>query len=132
RAAAQLFVGQHDFKSLAASSAQRRESTVRTLTRIDIRKTGSQIVFLIEGDGFLYRMCRGIVGTLVQVGQGKIEPDQIRRILAHRDRRVAGMTAPAQGLVLWKVWYGRKEKGEHGFDAMHKTAVPLKRAHGND
>ncbi len=60
------------------------------------------LTFIIEGDGFLYKMCRGIVGTLVQVGQGKIVPGEIRGILARRDRRVAGMTAPAQGLVLWK------------------------------
>ena len=60
---------------------------------------------IIEGDGFLYKMCRGIVGTLVQVGQGKIASNEIGRILESKDRRVAGMTAPANGLVLWKVFY---------------------------
>jgi len=50
-------------------------------------------------------MCRGIVGTLVQVGQGKIPLAKVENILASRDRRVAGMTAPAHGLVLWKVFY---------------------------
>ena len=64
--------------------------------------------FIIEGDGFLYKMCRGIVGTLVQVGQGKIAAEEIGKILAGRDRRLAGMTAPACGLVLWKVHYGAK------------------------
>ncbi len=60
------------------------------------------LTFVIEGDGFLYKMCRGIVGTLVQVGLGKFPADEVRQMLDKRDRRVAGMTAPAHGLVLWK------------------------------
>jgi len=63
------------------------------------------LTVVIEGDGFLYRMCRGIAGTLAQVGQGKIAPGEIRNILDKKDRRAAGMTAPAHGLVLWKVFY---------------------------
>ena len=81
------------------------ESTVRALSRCDFRKNGPLLTFVIEGEGFLYKMCRGIVGTLVQVGQGKFPPDEIKRMLAKKDRRVAGMTAPAHGLVLWKVFY---------------------------
>ena len=99
RAAAPLFVGRHDFKSFAASRNYEMESTVRTLTRCDIKKSGALLTFIIEGDGFLYKMCRGIVGTLVQVGLGKFPPDEIKRMLAKKDRRVAGMTAPAHGLV---------------------------------
>ena len=105
RAAAPLFVGRHDFKSFAASRNYEMESTVRKLTRCDIKKSGQLLTFIIEGDGFLYKMCRGIVGTLVQVGLGKFRPGEIRRMLAKKDRRVAGMTAPAHGLVLWKVFY---------------------------
>ena len=105
RAAAKLFVGRHDFRSLAANRGDVLKDAVRTLTRCDFRRSGSQIAFTIVGDGFLYKMCRGIVGTIVQVGQGKIAAADIKRILAHRDRRVAGMTAPACGLVLWKVYY---------------------------
>jgi tRNA pseudouridine38-40 synthase len=52
---------------------------VRTLRRCDIRRNGKLLTFIIEGDGFLYKMCRGIVGTLVQVGQGKIAPGAIKR-----------------------------------------------------
>ena len=114
RKAARLFVGKHDFRSLAANRGDVLKDAVRTMTRCDVRRSGSQITFIIEGDGFLYKMCRGIVGTVVQVGQGKIAAADIKRILAHRDRRVAGMTAPAHGLVLWKVYYPkpsrRKEK----------------------
>ena len=105
RAAAKLFLGKHDFKSFAGTRSYEMESNVRTLTRCDIKESGAQLTFIIEGDGFLYKMCRGIVGTLVQVGQRKIPLARVENILASRDRRVAGMTAPAHGLVLWKVFY---------------------------
>ncbi len=107
RAAAKSFLGRHDFKSFAGTRNYEMESTVRTLTRCEIKRSGPLLTFYIEGDGFLYKMCRGIVGTLVQVGQGKIAAQDIKQILAHRDRRGAGMTAPAHGLVLWKVFYSR-------------------------
>jgi tRNA pseudouridine38-40 synthase len=108
RAAAKLFLGKHDFRCFAGTRSYEMESNVRTLTRCDLKKSGPQITFIIEGDGFLYKMCRGIVGTLVQVGQGKIPLAKVADILASRDRRVAGMTAPAHGLVLWKVFYQRQ------------------------
>ena len=105
RAAAKLFVGKHDFQSFSANSGYKQDTTIRTLTRCDIKKSGSQWTFIIEGDGFLYKMCRGIVGTIVQVGLGKFPPEEIKVMLQKSDRRVAGMTAPAHGLVLWKVFY---------------------------
>jgi len=105
RAAAKLFVGKHDFQSFAASSGYKRTTTVRTLTRCDLKRSGPQFTFIIEGDGFLYKMCRGIVGTIVQAGLGKFPATETKAMLAHRDRRVGGMTAPACGLVLWKVFY---------------------------
>jgi len=110
RAAAPLLVGRHDFKSFAASRNYEMASTVRRLTRCDIKKSGPQLTFIIEGDGFLYKMCRGIVGTLVQIGQGKFPADEIKRMLAKKDRRVAGMTAPAHGLVLQKVFYSKQRR----------------------
>ena len=112
RAAAKSFLGRHDFKSLAGTRNYEMESTVRTLARCEIKRSGSLLTFFIEGDGFLYKMCRGMVGTLVQVGQGKIVPGEIKNILVSRDRRVAGMTAPAHGLVLWKVFYGGSQRPE--------------------
>lgn len=120
RAAAKHFLGKHDFKSLAATRGYEMESTVRTLTRCDIQKKGELLTFLIEGDGFLYKMCRGIVGTLVQVGQGKIPATEISKILASKDRKVAGMTAPAHGLVLWKVFYGNTTQRRKGTKAQGK------------
>jgi tRNA pseudouridine38-40 synthase len=105
RAAAKELVGKKDFRSFAATRSYEMASNVRTLTRCDLKRSGAQLTFIIEGDGFLYKMCRGIVGTLVQIGQGKIPADEIQKILAHKDRCAAGMTAPAHGLVLWKVYY---------------------------
>jgi tRNA pseudouridine38-40 synthase len=105
RTAAKLFVGRHDFKSLAATRNYEMASTIRNLTRCDIKRNGPLLTLIIEGDGFLYKMCRGIVGTLVQVGQGKIHPEEIKNILEKKDRKAAGMTAPPHGLVLWKVYY---------------------------
>ncbi len=109
RAAAKLFVGRHDFRSFANNRGYEVANTVRTLTRCDFTKRGPLLTFALEGDGFLYKMCRGIVGTVVQAGLGKFPPAEVKRMLAHRDRRVAGMTAPAHGLVLWKVSYRRDE-----------------------
>ena len=114
RRAAPFFVGQHDFQSFAANSGYAKASTVRTLARCELKQRGRLMTFIIEGDGFLYKMCRGIVGTLVQVGLDKFPPDEVRRMLAKKDRRVAGMTAPAHGLVLWKVYYRRANAHRSG------------------
>jgi tRNA pseudouridine38-40 synthase len=92
---------------------------VRRLTRCDLKKSGRRLTFIIEGDGFLYKMSRGIVGTLVQVGLGKFPPAEIKRMLARKDRRMAGMTAPAHGLVLWKVFYS-KSRSSRREEALNK------------
>jgi tRNA pseudouridine38-40 synthase len=105
QAAARHFVGRLDFRSFRANPDYDTDSTVRALTRCEVRRRGQLFTFIIEGDGFLYKMCRGIVGTLVQVGEGRLQPADIPRILASRDRRVAGTNAPAHGLVLAKVFY---------------------------
>ena len=105
RAAAKLFVGKCDFKSFAGTQNYEMKTTVRRVTRCEVKKSGAQYTFIIEGDGFLYKMCRGIVGTIVQAGLGKFPPGEVKTMLAKADRRVAGMTAPAHGLVLWKVFY---------------------------
>jgi tRNA pseudouridine38-40 synthase len=107
RSAACLFKGKRDFQSFAANPGYAKDSTVRTLRRCDIKRNGSLLTFIIEGDGFLYKMCRGIVGTLIQVGLRKFQAEEIELMLSKKDRRVAGMTAPAHGLVLWKVYYKR-------------------------
>ncbi|HEV2328124.1 MAG TPA: tRNA pseudouridine(38-40) synthase TruA [Verrucomicrobiae bacterium] len=105
RAAAKLFIGKHDFRSFAANPGYKKEKTVRTISKCEIKKSGPEITVVIEGDGFLYKMCRGMVGTIVQAGLGKFPAGDVRTMLAQKDRRVAGMTAPAHGLVLWRVFY---------------------------
>jgi tRNA pseudouridine38-40 synthase len=108
RQAAVCFVGRHDFRSFTANRGGVLDDAVRTLTRCEIRRAGPRVTFVIEGEGFLYKMCRGIVGTLVQIGCGKFPPEEVKTMLARQDRRVAGMNAPAHGLVLWKVFYKRR------------------------
>ncbi|HXT02197.1 MAG TPA: tRNA pseudouridine(38-40) synthase TruA [Elusimicrobiota bacterium] len=109
--AARLFEGRHDFRSFTANRGGGLEDAVRTLKRCRVTRGGSQLTFAIEGSGFLYRMCRGIVGTLVQLGQGKFGEADIRAMLAAGDRRTGGMSAPAEGLVLWKVRYAKGSGG---------------------
>jgi tRNA pseudouridine38-40 synthase len=109
RRAARHFVGHHDFASFTANPGYARANTHRTLARCTVIRRGHELSIVIEGDGFLYKMCRSIAGTVVQAGLGRIDPDSIPGILAHRDRRTAGVTAPAHGLVLVKVLYPRSK-----------------------
>lgn len=103
--AASHFTGKRDFAAFAANRNYEMETTVRTVHRCDLERSENLFTFIIEGDGFLYKMCRGIAGTIVQVGLGKFSADDIPRMLETKDRSVSGMTAPAHGLVLWKVFY---------------------------
>jgi tRNA pseudouridine38-40 synthase len=104
RKAAAKLVGKKDFKSFAAA-ADKRESSVRTIFRCDIVEDGQWLYFEVEGDGFLYNMVRNIVGTLVDVGCGRIAPEQTEAIIQARDRRAAGGIAPPQGLCLMWIRY---------------------------
>lgn len=96
--AAQL-VGTHDFASFARPGHQ-RASTVRTILACDVARRGPRLVIGVEGTGFLWNMVRIIAGTLIEVGLGKFAPEEVGRMLAARDRRAAGSTAPAHGLYL--------------------------------
>jgi tRNA pseudouridine38-40 synthase len=108
RRAAALLVGKKDFKSFAAA-ADRREDSVRTIFRCDVTEApaedGRWVYVDAEGDGFLYNMVRNIVGTLVEVGIGRWEPEKIPEILAARDRTAAGPIAPPNGLCLMWIKY---------------------------
>lgn len=110
RAAARFLVGRQDFRSFACNHDQFIENTVRTLYRCQILRRGPQLTFIIAGDGFLYKMCRSMVGTLVQVGLGRFTPAEVQTMLEKKDRESAGMSAPAWGLTLWKVWYKKPPK----------------------
>jgi tRNA pseudouridine38-40 synthase len=105
RQAAVHFIGRQDFRAFTANRGDVLDDAVRSLTRCDILRQGREVTFVIEGGGFLYKMCRGIVGTLVQVGYARFAAEEVKSMLDGKDRRFAGMNAPAHGLVLWKVLY---------------------------
>ena len=103
--AAQILVGTHDFSSFCSAKAEVSDY-VRTINYIKVYMTkADQIIFEISGNGFLYNMVRIIVGTLYDVGIGKIKPEEVKEILSAKDRTKAGKTAPASGLYLKKVRY---------------------------
>lgn len=119
--AAKHIEGTHDFACFQATGGTPRESTVRTIHRLNIVETkvadgrkgfstraefdSKDIYIEISGDGFLYNMVRIITGTLVDVGLGKIRPEEIKGIIESRDRKLAGHTAPPQGLFLVEIYY---------------------------
>ena len=112
--AAKYFEGEHDFKSFEASGGNPRETTVRRMFGADVTETADshteadvlqRIAFSIEGEGFLYNMVRIMTGTLVEVGQGRRAPEDIREIIDAGDRQAAGHTAPPGGLYLAEVFY---------------------------
>lgn len=102
--AARHFIGTHDFASFQAARSEVKD-TVRTIRHLYCRRQGDVISVICVGDGFLYNMVRIIVGTLVESGLGRQEPEQVQKIIAARQREAAGPTAPAQGLFLEKVLY---------------------------
>jgi tRNA pseudouridine38-40 synthase len=103
-AAAAMLIGRKDFKSFA-SAADKRQSSVRTVFHCDVSAENDWVYIDIEGDGFLYNMVRNIVGTLVEVGQGRWKPEKIKEIIKAKDRTAAGPIAPAVGLCLMWVKY---------------------------
>lgn len=101
REAAAYLEGEHDFKSFCQTGAQ-VESTVRTIYSLQVEEQGAELVIRVCGNGFLYNMVRILAGTLLEVGQGKREPESMRDILEAKSRSAAGPTAPAHGLTLMK------------------------------
>lgn len=105
-AAAEHIVGTHDFACFQAAGGTPRETTVRTIYGLNILPKGEDELWIeITGDGFLYNMVRIIVGTLVEVGQGKRTADSLKATIASTDRQKAGHTAPAEGLYLLEIYY---------------------------
>ncbi|MGB7128180.1 MAG: tRNA pseudouridine(38-40) synthase TruA [Candidatus Rhabdochlamydia sp.] len=105
--AAKLFIGTHDFTSFAneAATGSAAKNAVRNLRRLSILQEEEYICLELEADGFLYKMVRNIVGTLLDICAGKITLEKIPAIFQAKDRRLAGRTAPAHGLILAKVEY---------------------------
>ena len=103
--AALHIMGTHDFACFQASGGNERETTVRTIYSLTVKRQGNDVVLEVTGDGFLYNMVRIITGTLVEVGLGKRKPEELAAVIESCDRRNAGHTAPAEGLYLVEVFY---------------------------
>ena len=109
RATAKQLLGQHDFRGFTALNGDERENTVRTLRRLDVLGRGKRLRVVAEADGFLYKMVRTLVGGLVGVGLGKLKISQVTALLDGEKREHLIETAPAKGLFLWRVEYGRRK-----------------------
>ena len=104
RNAAEYLVGEHDFASFCANKKMKK-STVRIVDKIDIVKKGEYLYLTFHGNGFLHHMVRILTGTLLEVGFGKRTPENMVELLEAKNRALAGVTAPAQGLCMMKVDY---------------------------
>ncbi|HEX3694562.1 MAG TPA: tRNA pseudouridine(38-40) synthase TruA [Polyangia bacterium] len=104
RAAAQALCGEHDFRAFRASDCERR-TTVRVVRRLEVDCLENLLSLEVEATAFLKNMVRILVGTLVDIGRGRIAPTIIARMLETGDRTIGGVTAPPQGLTLVKVFY---------------------------
>ena len=102
--ASKYFEGEHDFKAFKSSGTSSKNS-VRTIYKAIVKQEGEKIIIELTGNGFLYNMVRIISGTLLDVGLGKIQPEEIPEMIESKDRQRAGKTLPAHGLYLVEVKY---------------------------
>ena len=102
--AARLFEGEHDFASFAKAESL-PTNTVRRVFRCELKKLGHRLLLTVAGNGFLHHMVRNMAGTLLELGGSSISLEEFRGLFERRDRRQAGFTAPAHGLILLKVRY---------------------------
>ena len=107
RRAARLFVRKADF---SAFSSNRELNPVRRVTKSEFRERGAELIFTIEADGFLRYMVRTIVGTLIEVGRGRIAVEDVERLFGEKQRTLASPTAPAKGLCLVRIDYAPKDR----------------------
>ena len=107
--ACKFFIGEYDFASFCAAGSQ-VESTVREIYDLHVKKEGDLVTISVTGNGFLYNMVRIIAGTLLKVGSGQFEPEDMEGIIQGRDRSLAGPTAPAKGLTLIEIRYPNYQK----------------------
>ncbi|HLP26333.1 MAG TPA: tRNA pseudouridine(38-40) synthase TruA, partial [Acidobacteriota bacterium] len=103
--AAKVLRGKQDFWAFSGENDRTYETTVRDLRRLEIRRRGRELSFTFEADGFLYKMVRSLTGALINVGIGKLTPEDIAELIRTRRRIPNVVTAPPQGLFLMKVKY---------------------------
>ena len=112
RKAIPYFIGKHDFKAFMASGSDIAD-TVRTITDLRVEAEGDQVAVYVSADGFLYNMVRIIVGTLLEISEGKISLERLEKAIGTGERSLAGRTAPAEGLYLNRVFLNPEAlKGE--------------------
>lgn len=104
KAAADILTGTHDFAGFC-KNPQKKKSTIRTVDRITIERKEDYVMLTFHGDGFLHHMVRIMTGTLVAAGLSQLEPQQVQKALDDKNRELAGVTAPAQGLCLMEMDY---------------------------
>lgn len=102
--ASTYLLGTHDFTSFCAARTD-VEDKVRTIYEIDVYEEGNDLIIRFLGNGFLYNMVRIMVGTLLDAGQGLLQPSDLKDIIVGQDRSLSGKTVPGHGLYLWKVYY---------------------------
>jgi len=105
RKAAEHIVGTHDFKCFETAGGTPRETTVRTISSLEISEDAESVIIEVTGDGFLYNMVRIITGTLIEAGAGKRTPESVRDAIEAKDRSKAGFTAAPQGLYLKEIYF---------------------------
>ncbi|MFT5051825.1 MAG: tRNA pseudouridine38-40 synthase [Chlamydiales bacterium] len=115
RLAARVLEGEHDFSAFATSGSK-PSSMVRKVACVRLVARHGRFAIFVQGNGFLYNMVRAIAGTLIDVGRGRLSPDDVKFALESRDRSNAGPTAPAAGLYLLRVLYPRSERAFAGRD----------------
>ena len=102
--AIKYFLGKHDFRAFVTDNKE-KENCVREITKVDITGDNGKIIFTFTGDGFLRYQVRNMVGILIRVGENKLSPEDVDKILQSKDRTKSGKTAPAEGLYLVDVKY---------------------------
>lgn len=102
--AAAYLLGEHDFTSFRGIACQAK-SPIRHIQRFDLQQKGDFFLFTVKANAFLYHMVRNLVGTLLKVGEGQKSPEWVRAVLAEKDRRAAGITAPSAGLYFCQAYY---------------------------
>ncbi len=107
-AAAQRLLGEHDFSAFGASrrdGSNEKENPVKDLQRLEVTRRGQRLTLTTEASGYLYKMVRSLTGALVEVGRGKLTPEELESLLKRKQRIQKIPTAPARGLCLERVWY---------------------------
>lgn len=103
--ACQWIEGEHDFSAFCSAKTDLKGSKIRTVHHVTCEQKGDQITFIFRGSGFLYNMVRILVGTLIEIGKGIYQAEDIKEMIESKSREKSGITAPPNGLYLWKVKY---------------------------